>query len=574
MSRKIIVGRRALWFRASDLRLDDHPALQAACRGANSLLPVYVFDPVCFNTLTRYGAARKSSARRARFLLECVASLRRSLEDHGSGLAVGLGSPSEIMLRLGADCEAVFVTEGFCSEEKKEEAQVASKLVHGDLKRVWGGTLYLPNELGGYDPDNIPLGHNQFRSNCRSKGHIRDPIPEPSRLPPLPQYASMDLGAEVSQALKFLPSLQDLGYSAAEAEAAHVDDPRGVMVWKGSEEAAWTRLQRWMFDDDHLKDYRDSQNGMLGEGYSSKLSPWIARGCISVRRVRSEVRRYETERGHSHGTYWFHNLLEWRDRMIYIARSQGDRIFGLGGIAGDQHSWSWHGTKEDLQAWKDGRTGEQLVDAGMKELLLTGYMSMRARHIVASYLIYELGVDWRHGAAHFEEHLLDYDPALNWVMWMLQTGVMGPKSGRSLGLSDFDAKRSYASQRKTLAKYAPDRAYIRHWLTANRSPYEGLLRQQLPLGQRTVSIPSGGSVSRPLQDDKHEDPEAEAKYEGPMEPICEHELLQLSKGAGKAKGKHRRWEHADTRLAGGTHKRRWGRKAEDTSYSESTLQGA
>merc|ERR1712137_378919 len=178
----------------------------------------------------------------------------------------------------------------------------------------------------------------------------------------------------------------------------------------------------------------------------------------------SEVQRYEATRTQSHGTYWFHNLLEWRDRMIWIARSQGDRIFKLGGISGEQHSWHWHGTKEDLQAWKDGCTGEGIVDAGMKELLLTGYMSMRARHIVASYLIYELGVDWRHGAAHFEEHLLDYDPALNWVMWMLQTGVMGPKSGRSLGLSHFDAKRTYASQRKQLSSHTPDRAYIRHWL--------------------------------------------------------------------------------------------------------------
>lgn len=562
MSRKAIVGRRSLWFRASDLRLDDHPALQAACRGANSLLPVFVFDPLCFNTLTRYGGARKSSARRARFLLECVASLRRRLEEHGSALAVGLGSPSEIVPKFCADCEAVFVTEGFCSEEKKEEAQVAWKLVHGDLKRIWGGTLYLPHELGGYDPDNIPLGHNQFRSNCRSKGRIRDPIPQPSRLPPLPHVATMDSSAELSKALTFLPSLQDLGYSAVEAEAAHVDDPRGVMVWEGSEEAAWSRLQRWMFDDDHLKDYRDSQSGMLGEEYSSKLSPWIALGCISVRRIRSEVQRYEAERPQNHGTYWFHNLLEWRDRMIYIARSQGDRIFKLGGIADDQYSWPWHGTKEDLQTWKDGRTGEELVDAGMKELLLSGYMSMRARHIVASYLIYELGVDWRHGAAHFEEHLLDYDPALNWVMWMLQIGVMGPKSGRSLGLSHFDAKRSYASQRKTLAKYAPDRAYIQHWLAASSSPYNSRLHQQLPVGQHSLSVRSGGFASRPLQDDKHEDSEAKSKHQAPKQQFYEHALSQLPR------------EHVDARPSGAPQKRRWGRKAEDTSYSESTMPGA
>lgn len=539
MSRKTVVGHRAMWFRDSDLRLDDHTALFAACRDAKSLLPIYVFDPSCFNTLTRYGDARKSSARRARFLLECVASLRRRLEEHGSGLAIGVGNPSEIVRPFCANCEAVFVTEGFCSEEKKEEAQVASKLVHSELTRVWGGTLYLPNELGSVDPDNIPLGHNQFRSNCRSKGRIRDPIPEPLRFPPLPQLGNIHASAEVSKALSFLPCLQDLGYSAVEAEAAHVDDPRGVMVWEGGEEAAWLRLQKWMFDDNKLKEYRDTQNGMLGEGYSSKLSPWIARGCISVRRIRSEVQRYEAERINNQGTYWFHNLLEWRDRMIYLARSQGDLIFKLGGTAGDQYSWSWHGTKEDLQAWKEGRTGEELVDAGMKELLLTGYMSMRARHIVASYLIYELGVDWRHGAAHFEEHLLDYDPALNWVMWMLQVGVMGPKSGRSLGLAHFDAKRPYASQRNQLKNYAPDKAYIRHWLSD---------------GQRAFSVRGIGPVSRPTGDDK------------PEERWSEDAPAHLSERVGKGKGKHRRWEHADARLADGPKKRRWGNQTEGTSY--------
>merc|ERR1711988_796555 len=269
------------------------------------------------------------------------------------------------------------------------------------------------------------------------------------------------MGAEIAKALKFMPSLHDLGYSEEEVVAAHVGDPRAAMVWEGGEEAAWARLQKWMFDDDHLKDYRDIQNGMVGEEYSSKLSPWIARGCISVRRIRQEALRYEAQRMiKNFSTYWLPNMLEWRDFMIYIARSQGDRIFKLGGIIGDRSPW--HGTKEDLQAWKDGRTGEELVDAGMKGLRLTGYMSMRARHIVATYLIYDLGVDWRHGAAHFEEHLLDYDPALNWVMWMQAPGLLG-RGGRHQGLLHFSVKKSVASQRKQLDN-ASDREYIRHWL--------------------------------------------------------------------------------------------------------------
>merc|ERR1712137_1031967 len=322
------------------------------------------------------------------------------------------------------------------------------------------------------------------------------------------------------------------------------------MLWEGGEDAAWARLKQWMFNDDHLKDYRDSQNGMLGEAYSSKLSPWIARGCISVRRIRSEVQRYEATRTQSHGTYWFHNLLEWRDRMIWIARSQGDRIFKLGGISGVQHSWHWHGTKEDLQAWKDGCTGEGIVDAGMNELLLTGYMSMRARHIVASYLIYELGVDWRHGAAHFEEHLLDYDPALNWVMWMLQTGVMGPKSGRSLGLSHFDAKRPYASQRKSLANYVPDRAYIRHWLVDNRQELDRARPRQRWAKDAGYTSNDQRRLYQHHKLGQHALPAQCDKHENQMEHLHERVAVQRFDGVVKGEDQNGGYVHPDACLVG------------------------
>jgi len=560
-------GGRTLWFRANDLRLDDNPALHAACRGTNSLLPLYVFDPSVFNTLTRYGGARKSSARRARFLLECVGSLRRRLEAGGSGLAIGFGISADVVPRLCPDCEAVFVTEGYCSEEKREEAEVARKLARCELKRVWGGTLFFPNELGN-DPDNIPLGHMQFRSNCRSKGRIRDPIPELSRLPPLPHFNDADTSAQMSKALKFRPSLQDLGYSAEEAEAAYVDDPRGVFVWEGGEEAAWARLQKWMFDDDHLKDYRDIQNGMVGEGYSSKLSPWIARGCISVRRIRQEALRYEAERMiKNFSTYWLPNMLEWRDFMIFLARSQGDRIFKLGGVVGDRSPW--HGTGEDLQAWKEGRTGEELVDAGMKELRLTGYMSMRARHVVATYLIYDLGVDWRCGAAHFEEHLLDYDPALNWAMWMQAPGLLG-RGGRHQGLQHFSVKKSVASQRKQLSMYAPDRAYIRHWLAddhwdtaANGSSRQGAPHRRPASGRRAVFI--RGEAERSVREDMHEKPEASARRWIRTEESIEHYSAQLLEHVCRGKGNHQGESAVDPAADGGaknTKKNRWTRRGE------------
>eukprot|EP00928_Gymnodinium_smaydae_P056178 TRINITY_DN39606_c0_g1_i2.p1 TRINITY_DN39606_c0_g1~~TRINITY_DN39606_c0_g1_i2.p1 ORF type:complete len:574 (-),score=44.29 TRINITY_DN39606_c0_g1_i2:214-1935(-) len=569
MSRKTIVGQRAMWFRASDLRLDDNTALTASLRDAKSLLPVYVFDPACFNTVTRYGGARKSSARRAKFLVECVVSLRRRLESYGSGLAVGLGSPAEVMSKFCAGCESIFVTEGFCSEERREEAQVARALNGSELKRVWGGTLFFPNELGN-DPDNITLGHMQFRSNCRTKGRIRDPIPEPYRFAPLPQGVQGDASAEISRALKFMPSLQELGYSAQEVDAANVDDPRAALVWEGGEEAAWARLQKWMFDDDHLKDYRDIQNGMVGEGYSSKLSPWLARGCISPRRIRQEALRYEAERKiKNFSTYWLPNMLEWRDFMIYIARSQGDRIFKLGGITGDRSPW--HGTLKDLQAWKDGRTGEAIVDAAMKELLLTGYMSMRARHIVATYLIYDLGVDWRLGAAHFEEHLLDYDPALNWVMWMQAPGLLG-RGGRHQGLLHFSVKKSVGSQRKQLNNPV-DREFIQHWRGDSHLDVatKSSSRQSARREQR-APVPSNSSAAGyPQTIGKVGDQDIDVKLRTRMERFSEHMLVQpevaeeISQGdgfQGKGNVRHRGSEDsvqqaADEDVAERPRKGRW-----------------
>merc|ERR1719399_1278545 len=113
------------------------------------------------------------------------------------------------------------------------------------------------------------------------------------------------------------------------------DDPRGVMKFDGGEEAALERLQKWMFADDNLKDYFNIRNGMLGEAYSSKLSPWLALGCISPRRVWSAAQRYEKERVKNKSTYWLVFELTWRDFYIYMGRSQGDRIFLQGGITGD-----------------------------------------------------------------------------------------------------------------------------------------------------------------------------------------------------------------------------------------------
>jgi len=439
-ARSSISRVRGMWFRC-DLRLDDNIVLQAAANGATSLLPLYVFDPRTFNVPALAGA-RKSSARRARFLLESVACLRKSLEAKGSGLAIAVGRPEDFVPKVCDGYESVYVQQGVCSEEITQEKKVAKHL-KGELHKLWGGTLYMPEECG-CAPNNVPMLFTSFKNKAESKGTIRNPIDAPKQLPPLPE-----LDEAATAAMTYLPTLQELGYAEEEAVQAQSDDPRAVLKFEGGEDAALMRLKTWMFDQDKLKEYFEIRNGMLGAEYSSKFSPWIALGCLSPRRVWKEAQRYESERVKNKSTYWLVFELTWRDFYFYLAYGQGNKIFLQGGVVGDKTPWK--SNPDGLLRWKEGRTNDQLVDANMRELMATGFMSNRGRQNVASYLIFDLGVDWRYGAAHFEEHLLDYDPCANWGNWVAAAGLTGQRVNR------FNTK-------KQLNDYDPQRAYVRHWL--------------------------------------------------------------------------------------------------------------
>eukprot|EP00933_Yihiella_yeosuensis_P019759 TRINITY_DN15959_c0_g5_i1.p1 TRINITY_DN15959_c0_g5~~TRINITY_DN15959_c0_g5_i1.p1 ORF type:complete len:558 (-),score=117.26 TRINITY_DN15959_c0_g5_i1:153-1775(-) len=439
-------GARGLWLR-NDLRVDDNLALQAAAGSAEALLPMFVFDPEKFSVPTLAGCT-KSSARRARFLLESVVCMRKRLEGLGSGLAVAVGAPSEVIPKLSSGLNSVTVTQGFCSEEYGDEVRVAKHLKKGgtELQKVWGGSLYMPEDLG-QNPDNTPLMFTNFKNKAEGRGQIRPPIDAPKKLPPIPKEAAAS--KEIQEALAFMPTLQQLGYDEDEAKEAMTDDPRAVMPFPGGEDAALARLQKWMFDDDKLREYFDIRNGMLGDGYSSKLSPWLALGCISPRRIWKEAQRYEKDRTKNKSTYWLIFELTWRDFFIYMAWGQGDKIFKVGGVTGDKTPW--RGSADALDRWKEGRTGDQLVDANMRELKATGFMSNRGRQNVASFLIFDLGVDWRYGASYFEETLLDYDPCSNWGNWVAAAGLTGQR------VNKFNTK-------KQLSDYDPRREYVNHWL--------------------------------------------------------------------------------------------------------------
>ena len=277
---------------------------------------------------------------------------------------------------------------------------------------VHSGTMYERAELP-FRPDlgDLPDAFTPFRNKVEKLCRIPPPLAAPkAQSLPLPSALTLPDAAATHVGVDYLPAPALLGLSD-EAMSA-LSDPRGVMPFPGGESAALRRVKHYLWDADCLRTYFETRNGMLGADYSSKFAPWLANGCLSPRLVAAECARYERERVSNKSTYWMVFELIWRDFFRLYCEKQGDAVFRAGGPIRSHQSW---GRNADLlQRWKEGRLGVPLVDANMRELAATGFMSNRGRQNVASYLALDLALDWRYGADHFESLLLDYDVYSNW----------------------------------------------------------------------------------------------------------------------------------------------------------------
>lgn len=423
---------------------------------------------------------------RAKFLLESVQNLRDNLEENGSGLVVAYGKSEDVMEKL---CHSMNNVEPnvFCQEEIASEELTVDKNMKrilkkygGSLESTWGSCLYDIDDLPFVDGVNgMPDTFTPFRNKMEKKCQIAAPLPKPSKSTlALPTDESIldvlkDVASGISSSdssgndpnsipncsLNYMPTLQELGYNNHEiASVTNPDDKRGVMNFKGGETAALARVQDYIFDKDRLKIYFDTRNGMLGADYSTKFSPWLAHGCLSPRFVAKECKRYEEETGIvNKSTYWVVFELLWRDFFRFFSVKHGNSIFFLDGTLGREahgshpNSRKWGLPKKQLDAWKEGLTGYPLVDANMRELAATGFMSNRGRQNVASFLAIDMNCDWRYGADHFESLLLDYDVYSNWGNWCSAAGMTGGRLNRF----------NIVKQSKD---YDKEGEYVRHWI--------------------------------------------------------------------------------------------------------------
>ena len=432
----LIVSEKTIliWYR-NDLRLHDHEAIEQAREQKAKIVPVYCFDERHFQT-TSFGFP-KTGAFRAQFLIESVIDLRNSLQKLGSNLVVRMGLPEQIIPSLAQQfqVDAVYYHREVTAEEVAVEKRLSKALsrINVEVNTFWGATLYHPDDLP-FKIGQIPELFTHFRKQVEKKSEIYLPFFAPKKLPKLPEI-------EIGE----IPKLKDLGLEKPKL------DSRAVLNFKGGETAGIARLKEYFWENNCLKEYKETRNGMLGANYSSKFSAWLAHGCLSPRFIYEQVQEYETERVKNDSTYWLIFELIWRDFFRFICAKHGNKIFYSSGLQGINIPWQEDWKRFEL--WQQGKTGYPLVDANMRELAATGFMSNRGRQNVASFLTKNLGIDWRMGAEWFESLLIDYDVCSNWGNWNYTAGVGNDARGFR-----------YFNIPKQSKDYDRKGNYLRHWL--------------------------------------------------------------------------------------------------------------
>lgn len=419
-----------LWFR-NDLRLTDNRVLAAALIGASQLLPVYCRAP---DEDTTWGFPRIGPHRR-RFLDDTLRDLQQRLRALGSDLLV-LDGRAQVLLPALAREHGVGTIHAEEIPAPEEQDEINALREAGLTVRThWQSSLLDPSRLP-FRPAQVPEVFTRFRNDVERAGiQPWPPLAAPTALPPLPS---------------------GLVCPALPSPDADRDDPRSAFpyrdpAWCGGETAALAHIERY-FGGRLPTTYKATRNGLTGLDYATKLSPWLASGALSPRTVFAALRAHEARCGESDGSYWIWFELLWRDHFRLLHVRHGRRLYRARGL-GDQPPPRHHAGRFD--AWREGRTGQPFIDAAMRDLAATGFLSNRMRQNVASYLIHDLGGDWRAGAAWFEACLIDYDACSNQGNWLYLAGRgTDPRGSRRFNPD------------KQAGDYDADGAYRRLWATS------------------------------------------------------------------------------------------------------------
>jgi deoxyribodipyrimidine photo-lyase len=395
----------------SDLRLHDNTALVQAIKENDEIIPLFCWDENYMNS-NQFGFSRMGEIRKG-FLQKVLSDLHLSLKSIGGYLLVKKGNQTEVIQELINHylINKVYTKKQVGIEEKRENDHLKKMLLSKgiDFEEYSTSTMYHPSDLP-FSMSSIPDVFTKYRKIVEKEAQVREPLTTPDSI----------------NCPILLSGLQELNSINANLS---INKMHSLPPF-GGETSALSHLNSYLFEKQHILHYKETRNELIGVDFSSKLSLWLAMGCISPKFIFHEVKRFEHEVKANDSTYWLIFELLWRDFFRFSFKKHPLAYFQLHGIL-SQSDRKPTRNKEVIASWINGETPSSFVNAAMKELKATGWTSNRMRQIVASYFIYDLEQDWRVGAAYFESQLIDYDVSSNWGNWAYIAGVGNdPRAGR------------------------------------------------------------------------------------------------------------------------------------------------
>ncbi len=463
-----------MWFRR-DLRLSDHPALDAAARAGRPVVPVFIHDE---------GVETLGAAPKWRLGLS-AADLADRLKARGSRLICRRGQALEVLQSLLAETGAGSV---FWSRLYDPDSKVRDTAIKAAMKAQGIEARSFPGHVM-FEPWTVETGSGGFYKvyspfwRAVKDRDVPASLPAPGRIP-APAYWPQS------------EAVADWNMGAAMQRGARIV-ARHVAV---GEEAATGRLADFL--DRKVADYKAARD-MPGMDATSRLSENLTYGEISPATIWHAGQRvlHEGARGAEH----FLKELVWREFAWHLMHHSPHIATGNWREGWDGFPWSEDEARPEVTAWKRGRTGVEFVDAAMREMYVTGTMHNRARMIAASYLTKHMMAHWKIGMRWFADCLVDWDPAANAMGWQWVAGS-GPDAAPYFRIFNPDTQ---------LLRFDPDRAYARAWIAEGQARPPATALSYFEAVPERWGLSTGAAYpDRPVVDLKAGRERALAAYEG------------------------------------------------------------
>jgi deoxyribodipyrimidine photo-lyase len=431
----------AIWWIRRDMRLTDNAALQAALK-MEQVVPVFILDPRLLSI---------PAPRRHAFLFDGLDTLDQDLRTHGSYLILRKGNPSVVLQQLVKEtgAKSIFAEEDFTPYARQRDERIMREL---PLKLVGGQTVHHPGTVLKNDGKPYTVFTPYSKMWKAQLGDI-DLTPAPGRIP-------TPTGIRSESIPDYVPNPQ---FPAGEQEAL-------------------VRLEEFSFQQIHT--YHEQRDRMDLDG-TSALSPYLRFGMLGLRQAAHAAQTAIARKKGGGAEVWLNELI-WREFYIQI-QYHFPRV-RTSSFNRSLANIPWRNDPREFEAWKSGKTGVPIVDAGMRQLKESGWVHNRARMIVASFLVKDLLINWRWGEAWFMENLLDGDIAANNGGWQWTAGT---------GTDAAPYFRIFNPVLQSI-KFDPNGEYIRRWVPELRgldgknihSPWEKGIKipgyPEIPIVDRAV----------------------------------------------------------------------------------------